>query len=88
MYVAKVFIFIYCFIICFFNLLLVAVDILVVSPVLVSVMSNVMSVSGWLSFSLLKNSVTPPEVVPRHSCGTILILFFFFFFLKMSTVCL
>ena len=34
----------------------------------ISVMSNVMSASGWPSFSLLKNSL-PPEVVLKHSCG-------------------
>ena len=36
-----------------------------VSSSSISVMSNVMSASGWPSFSLLKNS---PEVVLKHSC--------------------
>ena len=39
-----------------------------------SVMSNVMSASGWPSFSLLKNSLT--------------FILIFFFLLKMSIVCL
>ena len=50
----------------------------------ISVMSNVMSASGWPSFSFLKNSLTSrrPEVVLKHSCGQY--SSFFSFLLKMS----
>ena len=53
----------------------------------ISVMSNVMSASGWPSFSFLKNSLTSsrrPEVVLKHSCGQYSSFFSFSFLLKMS----
>ena len=48
----------------------------------ISVMSNVMSASGWLSFSLLKNSLTSSRSCTEAFLWTILILFFFFFIIE------
>ena len=81
MYVCDVFIFIYCLCILFITSSRRHLGGVYSSGI--SVMSNVMSASGWPSFSLLKNSL-PPEVVLKHSCGQYSSFFSFSFLLKMS----
>ena len=81
MYVCDVFIFIYC--LCILFITSSRRHLGGVSSSGISVMSNVMSASGWLSFSLLKNSL-PPEVVLKHSCGQYSSFYSFSFLLKMS----
>ena len=81
MYVCDVFIFIYC--LCILFITSSRRHLGGVSSSGISVMSNVMSASGWPSFSLLKNSL-PPEVVLKHSSGQYSSFFSFSFLLKMS----
>ena len=79
MYVCDVFIFIYC--LCILFMTSSRRHLGGVSSSGISVMSNVMSASGWPSFSLLKNSLTSSRSCTEAFLWTILILFFFFFFL-------